>query len=104
MKITRNVTTSKRKVFLENFYCCGFFSIFGLFGMIGTSYSNYELTRAKRAGGWLGFLFSTLYLALLIGGLSLLRLPQEGVTTYMALVTVAYIVFMIFFGIFHKVK
>lgn len=104
MKITRYVTTSKRKVFLENFYCCGFLSIFGLFGMIGTSYSNYELTKAKRAGGWLGFLFSVLYLVLLIGGLSLLRLPQERVTTYMALVTVAYIVFMIFFGIFHKVK
>ena len=104
MKIRRYVTTSKRKVFLENFYCCSLFSIFGLFGMASVSYSNNELTKAKRAGGWLGFLFSVLYLALLIGGLALLKLPQEGVTTYMALVTVAYIIFLIIFGVFHKVK
>ena len=52
MKITRYVQTSKRKVFLENFYCCGLLSVFGLFGMIGTTYSNHELTRAKRAAGW----------------------------------------------------
>ena len=104
MKITRYVKTSKRKVFLENFYCCGLFSIFGLFGMVGTSYSNYELTKAKRAGCWLGFLFSVIYLALLIGGLSLLKLPQEAVTGYMALVTVVYVIFLILFGVFHKVK
>lgn len=104
MKITRYVKTSKRKVFLENFYCCGILSVFGLFGMAGTSYSNYELTKAKRAGGWLGFLFSVLYLAVLIGGLALLKLPQEAVTIYMALVTVAYVVFLILFGVFHKVK
>ena len=104
MKITRYVQTSKRKVFLENFYCCGFFSIFGLFGMIGTSYSNYELTKAKRAGGWLGFLHSVLFFAVLIGGLALLELPQEGVTTYMAVVFVIYVIYMILFGVFHKVK
>ena len=104
MKITRYVQTSKRKVFLENFYCCGLLSVFGLFGMIGTTYSNHELTRAKRAGGWLGFLFSVLYLALLIGGIALFKLPQEAAGIYMALVTVAYVVFLILFGVFHKVK
>jgi len=104
MKITRYVQTNKRKVFLEYFYVCGFLSIFGLFGMAGTTYSNYELTKAKRAGGWLGFLNSVLFLALLIAGGALFKLSGNAMIIYGTVLFVVYTVYMILFGVYHKVK
>ncbi len=104
MKITRYVKTNKRKVFLEYFYVCGFLSIFGLFGMAGTTYSNYELTKAKRAGGWLGFLNSVLFLALLIAGGALFKLSGNGMIIYGTILFIVYTVYMILFGVYHKVK
>ena len=104
MKITRYVQTNKRKVFLEYFYVCGFLSIFGLFGMAGTTYSNYELTKAKRAGGWLGFLNSVIFLALLIGGGKLFKLSGSAMILYAAILFVVYLIYMILFGVYHKVK
>lgn len=104
MKVTRYVRTSKRKVFLEYFYVCGFLSVFGLFGMAGTSYSSYELTRAKRAGGWLGFLNSVIFLALLIGGGALFKLSGSAMIIYGTVLFTVYLVYMILFGVYHKVK
>ena len=104
MKIRRLVRTTKRKVFLEHFYLNAFLSIFGAMGSIGTTYSNYDLTKGKRAGAWLGLLFSFSFLFLLIGAPVLLKLYGQAVKIWMICVLIVYPIFVIPFGIFYKVK
>ena len=104
MKITRYVQTSNRKVFLEHFYLNAFLSIFGAMGSIGTTYSNYELTKAKRNGALLGLLFSVLFFVLLIGCPLWLKLYGEAVKIWMISVLIVYAIVVILFGVFFKVK
>ena len=107
MKIRKYVQTTKRKVFLEFFYVCAYASIFGLMSMISVSYSNEELTKAKRAGGFLGFLFSLVALGLFVASIALFKGSSNGLTYAICCgigVFIVYTVFLILFGIKYKVK
>lgn len=107
MKIRKYVQTTKRKVFLEFFYVCAYFSIFGLMSMINVSYSSEELTKAKRTGGFLGFLFSVVAAALFFTLVSIFKGSGDdlNVIPYCGIgVLILYTVFLILFGIKYKVK